>query len=129
MVRVSSPPQSRSKAVVCVSTPRMYPRSGYFLVLYKQILVSIVLASNMIDPLKGGWGYLIVMCAILVAVINQGLQLSTSLMAAIADRSFHIKGPQFGVYSGGKVHTSEIKSNHMNRDLCCRTAYFRIGIS
>ena len=32
MVRVSSPPQSRSKAVVCVSTPRMYPRSGYFLV-------------------------------------------------------------------------------------------------
>ena len=32
MVRVSSPPQSWSKAVVCVSTPRMYPRSGYFLV-------------------------------------------------------------------------------------------------
>ena len=32
MVRVSSPTQSRSKAVVCVSTPRMYPRSGYFLV-------------------------------------------------------------------------------------------------
>ena len=31
--RVSSPPQSRSKAVVCVSTPRMYPRSGYFLVI------------------------------------------------------------------------------------------------
>ena len=30
--RVSQPPQSRSKAVVCVSTPRMYPRSGYFLV-------------------------------------------------------------------------------------------------
>ena len=26
------PPQNRSKAVVCVSTPRMYPRSGYFLV-------------------------------------------------------------------------------------------------
>ena len=66
-------------------------------------LSSTVLASNMIDPLKGGWGYLIVMCAILVAVINQGLQLSTSLMAAIADRSFHVKGPQFGVYSGGKT--------------------------
>ena len=31
MVRVSSPPQSWSKAVVCVSTPRMYPRSRYFL--------------------------------------------------------------------------------------------------
>ena len=28
----TSPPQCRSKAVVCVSTPRMYPRSGYFLV-------------------------------------------------------------------------------------------------
>ena len=31
--RVSSPPQSQSKVVVCVSTPRMYPRSGYFLVI------------------------------------------------------------------------------------------------
>ena len=31
MVRVSSLLQSWSKAVVCVSTPRMYPRSGYFL--------------------------------------------------------------------------------------------------
>ena len=29
---VSSPLQCRSQAVVCVSTPRMYPRSGYFLV-------------------------------------------------------------------------------------------------
>ena len=36
MFRVSSPPQSRSKAVVCVSTPRMYPRSGYFLVMPKE---------------------------------------------------------------------------------------------
>ena len=33
--RVSSPPQSRSQAVVCVSTPMMYPRSGYFLVMLK----------------------------------------------------------------------------------------------
>ena len=32
--RVSSPPQSWSKAVVCVSKPRMYPHSGYFLVKY-----------------------------------------------------------------------------------------------
>ena len=31
---VSSTPQSWSWAVVCVSTPRMYPRSGYFLVYY-----------------------------------------------------------------------------------------------
>ena len=30
---VSSPLQCRSQAVVCVSTPRMYPRSGYFLVM------------------------------------------------------------------------------------------------
>ena len=35
LVRVSSPPQSRSKAVVCVSTPRKYPRSGCSLVLPK----------------------------------------------------------------------------------------------
>ena len=32
MVRVSSLLQSRSKAVVCISTPRKYPRSGDFLV-------------------------------------------------------------------------------------------------
>ena len=31
-LKKTSPPQSRSQAVVCVSTPRMYPRSGYFLV-------------------------------------------------------------------------------------------------
>ena len=30
--RVPSPAQSRSQALVCVSTPRMYLRSGYFLV-------------------------------------------------------------------------------------------------
>ena len=35
---VSSPPQCWSQAVVCVSTPRMYPRSGYFLVYHKLIL-------------------------------------------------------------------------------------------
>ena len=29
----TSPPQSFSQAVVCVSTPRMYPRRKYFLVL------------------------------------------------------------------------------------------------
>ena len=31
-----SPTQSQSQAVVCVSTPRKYPRSGYFLVIYKK---------------------------------------------------------------------------------------------
>ena len=41
MFRVSSPPQSWSKAVVCVSTPRMYPRSGYFLV--SQNLMKVLL--------------------------------------------------------------------------------------
>ena len=61
------------------------------------------LASNVNSP-KGGWGYLIVICAVLVNVINQGLLLSTSLMAAIADRSFHIRGPQFGVYTGGRTN-------------------------
>ena len=37
-----SPPQSRSQAAVCVSTPRMYPRSGYFLVFPIVYLVSYV---------------------------------------------------------------------------------------
>ena len=37
---VPSPPQSRSQAVVCVSTSRMYPRSGYFLVYIYFISVS-----------------------------------------------------------------------------------------
>ena len=32
---VISPPQSRSQAVACFSTPRMYPRSGDFLYLSK----------------------------------------------------------------------------------------------
>ena len=41
MVRVLSPPQSQSKAVVCVSTPRMYPRSGYFLVIHTPIFLYI----------------------------------------------------------------------------------------
>ena len=40
MFRVSSPPQSWSKAVVCVSTPRMYPQSGYFLVKSKWTLLN-----------------------------------------------------------------------------------------
>ena len=38
-------PQSRSKAVVCVSTPRMYPRSGYFLVISKMKFVFIIAYS------------------------------------------------------------------------------------
>ena len=33
-LKKTSPPQSQSQAVVCVSTPRKYPRSGYFLVAY-----------------------------------------------------------------------------------------------
>ena len=32
-LKKTSPTQSQSQAVVCVSTPRMYPRSGYFLVI------------------------------------------------------------------------------------------------
>ena len=36
-LKKTSLPQSRSQAVVCVSTPRMYPRSGYFLVINKAI--------------------------------------------------------------------------------------------
>ena len=29
--------EGQSQAVVCVSTPRMYPRSGYFLVMIKNV--------------------------------------------------------------------------------------------
>ena len=45
--RVSSPLQSRSKAVVCASTPRKYPRSGYFLVHY--ISLNITNQNLMLD--------------------------------------------------------------------------------
>ena len=31
-LKKTSPPQSQSQKVVCVSTARMYPQSGYFLV-------------------------------------------------------------------------------------------------
>jgi len=41
-LKKTSPPQSRSQAVVCVSTPRKYPRSGYFLVyIYIQLKVCL----------------------------------------------------------------------------------------
>ena len=32
---ILSPPHCQSQAVVCISTPRKYPRSGYFLVILK----------------------------------------------------------------------------------------------
>ena len=51
MVRVSSPPQSRSKAVVCVSTPRMYPRSGYFLLANNFELQLSKIVLNFVDGL------------------------------------------------------------------------------
>ena len=43
--RVLSLPQSQSQAVVCVSTPRTYLRSGYFLFLQKE--ESILLTSEL----------------------------------------------------------------------------------
>ena len=36
--RVSSPLQSRSKAAVCASTPRKYPRSGHFLKFLRELI-------------------------------------------------------------------------------------------
>ena len=36
-ISVSSPPQCWSQAIVCFSTPRMYPQGGYFLVRYNRI--------------------------------------------------------------------------------------------
>ena len=35
------PSQSRSKAVVCISTPRMYPCRGYFLVITKTFSLTL----------------------------------------------------------------------------------------
>ena len=35
---VSSPPQNSTQAVLCVTTPRMYPQNGYFLVVTKDIM-------------------------------------------------------------------------------------------
>ena len=46
--RVSSPTQSRSKAVVCVSTPRMYSRSGYFLVQSNLKITSLFIMKKQI---------------------------------------------------------------------------------
>ena len=46
---------------------------------------------------------MIVFCALLANILNQGTLFSTSIVASIADRRFRIGGgPQFGVYSGGK---------------------------
>ena len=42
---VSSLPKCWSQAVVCVSTPRMYSRSGYFLVFFKVIWVTQISTS------------------------------------------------------------------------------------
>ena len=57
LYRVSSPPQSRSKAVVCVSTPRMYQRSGYFLVYCSfnttiALLIIVLLIFNPFDQIN-----------------------------------------------------------------------------
>ena len=50
---VSSPLQSWSKVVVCASTPRKYPRSGYFLVFTLDFLISVDPQIS-IDPGKIG---------------------------------------------------------------------------
>ena len=55
MVRVPSPPQSWSQAVVCVSTPRMYPRSGYFLVIKLLRLTSLKIQQSCDSNLRCNW--------------------------------------------------------------------------
>ena len=44
---VSSPPQSPSKAVVCLSPNRMFPRSVYFLVIPKLSLFPVLSLSSL----------------------------------------------------------------------------------
>ena len=54
MVRVSSPPQIWSKAVVCVSTPTVYPRCEYFIVLYIPLtLINIYLYLYGLENVSG----------------------------------------------------------------------------
>ena len=52
--------------------------------------------------LEGGWGYMIIIAAVLVSVLNQGLILSTSILASKAERRFKVIEPYLGVYTGGK---------------------------
>ena len=47
---VTSPPQYRSQVVVCVSTPRMYLKSRYYIVLYKSIIELLPTARIFILP-------------------------------------------------------------------------------
>ena len=53
--------------------------------------------------LEGGWGYMIIIAAVLVSVLNQGLILSTTILASRADRRFRVIEPFWGVYTGGKI--------------------------
>ena len=49
---IISPPQCWSQAVVCVSTPRMYPHRGYFLVIKKIILGLAIIHEISVDAQK-----------------------------------------------------------------------------
>ena len=42
----SSPPQCWSQAVVCISIPKMYLRSGYFLLFYKEAVELVPLGKS-----------------------------------------------------------------------------------
>ena len=63
--------------------------------------------------LEGGWGYMIIIAAVLVSVLNQGLILSTSILASKADRRFKVTEPYLGVYTGGKRQ----KSNNLDVEM------------
>lgn len=42
---------------------------------------------------EGEWGWIIIICALLVQAINHGLQLGVSSLLVKADRRFHVGEP------------------------------------
>ena len=73
------PHQSRSKAVVCVSTPRMYPRSGYFLVTSNSDQTQPILSSM----------YICSCCYIACSFHPSPFSEKTTLMYTV-QRCFHV---------------------------------------
>ena len=90
MVRVPSPPQSRSKAIVCVSTPRVYPRSGYFLVsLYREGLVKKVVARLQCRPAQGKFLCLYTSKKTISTKFHRGMYLIFSSLISFISKADH----------------------------------------
>lgn len=55
---------------------------------------------------EGGWGWVITVCALLVNLLNHGVQLSCSQLVHPAAFKFHVPA----VYPAGKAHKTRTKS-------------------